>query len=80
MSWLLPLLHRNSSNPRSRLELGQELLDRLGTERLPSDSKTINEFCDVLFQWLSASNFKYWLHEFNIEIESRARNRRQNKH
>ncbi|KAK6743896.1 hypothetical protein RB195_010910 [Necator americanus] len=66
MSWLLPLLHRNSSNPRSRLELGQELLDRLGTERLPSDSKTINEFCDVLFQWLSASNFKVSL--LSLEI------------
>ncbi|CAJ0597548.1 unnamed protein product [Cylicocyclus nassatus] len=65
-SWLPTLLERNSSEPRARLELGQELLERLGQSRLPSDSKTINEYCDVLFQWLAASNFKVSL--LSLEI------------
>lgn len=58
MSWLSQLLERNSSDPRVRLELGQELLDHLAVSRLPSDTKIINEFCDVVFQWLASSNFK----------------------
>ena len=58
MSWLAPLLERNSSDPRVRLELGQELLDHLSSGRLSSDSKVITEFCDILFQWLAGSNFK----------------------
>ncbi|EYB97752.1 hypothetical protein Y032_0137g2002 [Ancylostoma ceylanicum] len=67
MSWLSPLLERNSSDPRVRMELGQELLDRLAAAgRLPSDSKTINEFCDILFQWMASSNFKVSL--LSLEI------------
>ncbi|PIO71130.1 HEAT repeat protein, partial [Teladorsagia circumcincta] len=58
MSWLSQVLERNSSDPRVRLELGRELLDRLAASRLPSDSKVLNEYCDVLFQWLACSNYK----------------------
>ncbi|VDL65655.1 unnamed protein product [Nippostrongylus brasiliensis] len=58
MSWLSQLLERNASDPRIRLELGQKILEQLVVSRLPSDSKLLNKFCDVLFQWLSSSNFK----------------------
>ncbi|VDM56105.1 unnamed protein product [Angiostrongylus costaricensis] len=57
--WLSLLLERNSFDPRVRLELGQQLLNELSNnQRLPSDSKALNDYCDVLFQWLSGSNFK----------------------
>ncbi|KAE9418914.1 hypothetical protein Angca_002329, partial [Angiostrongylus cantonensis] len=58
-SWLSLLLEQNSFDPRVRLELGQQLLNELSNnQRLPSDSKALNDYCDVLFQWLSGSNFK----------------------
>lgn len=58
MSWLGELLERNSSDPRERLELGQQLLSQLQIARLPSDSTLLNDFCDVVVQWLSGSNYK----------------------
>uniref|UniRef100_A0A1I7X753 V-ATPase_H_C domain-containing protein n=1 Tax=Heterorhabditis bacteriophora TaxID=37862 RepID=A0A1I7X753_HETBA len=58
MSWLSQLLEKNNPDPRVRLELGQLFLNHLTTARLPSDSKTINDYCDLIFQWISASNFK----------------------
>nr|CDJ92184.1 HEAT domain containing protein [Haemonchus contortus] len=66
MSWLSQVLERNGSDPRTRLELGRELLDHLAVNRLPSDSKILNEFCDVLFQWLASSNYKVSL--LSLEI------------
>ncbi|KJH53043.1 hypothetical protein DICVIV_00728 [Dictyocaulus viviparus] len=58
-SWLTLLLEQNSFDPRVRLELGQQLLNRLlQNQRLPSDSKILNDYCDMVFQWLSGSNFK----------------------
>ncbi|VDO72824.1 unnamed protein product [Haemonchus placei] len=66
MSWLSQVLERNGSDPRVRLELGRELLDHLAINRLPSDSKILNEFCDVLFQWLASSNYKVSL--LSLEI------------
>uniref|UniRef100_A0A0M3I8S0 TOG domain-containing protein n=1 Tax=Ascaris lumbricoides TaxID=6252 RepID=A0A0M3I8S0_ASCLU len=58
MSWLGELIEKNSSDPRQRLELGQQILAQLQTSRLPSDSTLLNDFCDLIVQWLSASNFK----------------------
>uniref|UniRef100_A0A158P843 TOG domain-containing protein n=1 Tax=Angiostrongylus cantonensis TaxID=6313 RepID=A0A158P843_ANGCA len=66
-SWLSLLLEQNSFDPRVRLELGQQLLNELSNnQRLPSDSKALNDYCDVLFQWLSGSNFKVSL--LSLEI------------
>lgn len=58
MSWLGELLEQNSSDPRARLELGQQLLSQLQISKLPSDSTLLNDFCDLVVQWLSGSNFK----------------------
>ncbi|KHN82063.1 Protein CLASP-1 [Toxocara canis] len=58
MSWLGELIEKNNSDPRQRLELGQHILAQLQTSRLPSDSTLLNDFCDLIVQWLSASNFK----------------------
>ncbi|VDK44285.1 unnamed protein product [Gongylonema pulchrum] len=58
MSWLGELLEQNSSDPRERLELGQQLLSQLQISRLPSDSTLLNDFCDLVVQWLSGSNYK----------------------
>ena len=71
MSWLLQYLDKNSPNPSTRLELSEQVLSppiclaffpqiihQLSHNRLPSDSKVLNTFCDVIFQWMSASNFK----------------------
>ncbi|VIO91504.1 Uncharacterized protein BM_BM2056 [Brugia malayi] len=58
MSWLGELLEQNSSDPRERLELGQQLLSQLQISRLSSDSTLLNDFCDLVVQWLSGSNYK----------------------
>ncbi|MCP9259429.1 hypothetical protein DINM_002375 [Dirofilaria immitis] len=58
MSWLGELLEQNSSDPRERLELGQQLLSQLQISKLPSDSSLLNDFCDLVVQWLSGSNYK----------------------
>lgn len=58
MSWLGELLAQNSSDPRERLELGQQLLSQLQISRLSSDSALLNDFCDLVVQWLSGSNYK----------------------
>ena len=57
-SWLGLLLERNSGDPRARLELGAEILERLKESRLPADSALLNDFCDLAIQWISASNYK----------------------
>ncbi|VDN03158.1 unnamed protein product [Thelazia callipaeda] len=58
MSWLIELLELNSPDPRQRLELGQQLLFQLQISNLTSDSRILNDFCDLLVQWLSGSNHK----------------------
>ncbi|KAK0407590.1 hypothetical protein QR680_003482 [Steinernema hermaphroditum] len=58
MSWLAELVTRNSPDPRVRLELGAEIVNIVSETRLPNDSKILNDFCDLIVQWMSASNFK----------------------
>ncbi|KAK0415854.1 hypothetical protein QR680_012157 [Steinernema hermaphroditum] len=58
MSWLAELVARNSPDPRVRLELGAEIVNIVSETRLPNDSKILNDFCDLIVQWMSASNFK----------------------
>uniref|UniRef100_A0A1I8AIJ0 TOG domain-containing protein n=1 Tax=Steinernema glaseri TaxID=37863 RepID=A0A1I8AIJ0_9BILA len=58
MSWLADLVARNSPDPRARLELGAEIVNAVSEQRLPADSKILNDFCDLIVQWMSASNFK----------------------
>lgn len=58
MSWLGELLEQNSSDPRERLELGQQILSQLQISKLSSDSTLLNDFCDLVVQWLSGSNYK----------------------
>ncbi|CAI4230385.1 unnamed protein product [Auanema sp. JU1783] len=65
-SWLAQLLDQNSSDPRNRLELAEHILDGFSHHRLPSDPRTLNEFCDVIFQWMSGSNFKVCLKSLEI--------------
>ncbi|GMS87313.1 hypothetical protein PENTCL1PPCAC_9488 [Pristionchus entomophagus] len=66
MSWLAALLERNSGDPRARLDLGAEILDRMRTARLPPDSGLLNDFCDLCVQWISASNYKVALMAFDL--------------
>ncbi|VDN57348.1 unnamed protein product [Dracunculus medinensis] len=58
MASLGELIQRNNSDPRERLELGQHILSQLQISKLPSDSTLLNDFCDLVVQWLSGSNFK----------------------
>ncbi|CAD6196018.1 unnamed protein product [Caenorhabditis auriculariae] len=57
-NWLALLLERNSADPLVRLKLGVLLQEELRQRGVPLHNKTIHEFCDVVFQWLVASNFK----------------------
>ncbi|GMT17338.1 hypothetical protein PFISCL1PPCAC_8635 [Pristionchus fissidentatus] len=66
MSWLAALLERNSGDPRARLDLGAEMLERMRTSRLPPDSGLLNDFCDLCVQWISASNYKVALLAFDL--------------
>lgn len=68
MSWLGELLEQNSSDPRGRLELGQQILSQLQISRLSSDSTLLNDFCDLVVQWLSGSNYKVRKINYNYSI------------
>ena len=62
---IVELLEKNSSDPRIRLELGQEILASFADQVLPSDSTVLTTFVDVMVQWLNGSNFKvpdYFVH------------------
>uniref|UniRef100_A0A914W2I6 TOG domain-containing protein n=1 Tax=Plectus sambesii TaxID=2011161 RepID=A0A914W2I6_9BILA len=61
MATINELLERNTTDPRARLEVGQELLAAFDRMRLPSDSTVITNFCDLIVQWLNGSNFKVGL-------------------
>lgn len=52
------LLEKNSGDPRLRLELAPRLQQLVLSLGLPDDSTVIHQFCDVMVQWLSSSNYK----------------------
>lgn len=66
MSWLCDLIAQNSPDPRQRIELSQQFLVQLQVSHLPSDSTLLNDFCDLILQWLSCSNFKVALNALEI--------------
>jgi hypothetical protein len=67
---LVELMDRNSSDPRNRLEIGQLMLESFAHNTLPSDSAQLNNFCDIMVQWMNGSNYKVCVfHMFDFEIE-----------
>ncbi|KRY60019.1 CLIP-associating protein 1 [Trichinella britovi] len=52
------LLNKNSTDPKTRVELGQQLLDLIQREGVPNDANNLTLFMDVMVQWLNGTNFK----------------------
>ncbi|KRY79872.1 CLIP-associating protein 1 [Trichinella pseudospiralis] len=52
------LLNKNSTDPKIRVELGQQLLDLIQREGIPNDANNLTSFMDVMVQWLNGTNFK----------------------
>ncbi|CAI5444727.1 unnamed protein product [Caenorhabditis angaria] len=57
-NWLHILLQSNSADPLERLKLGEILLNEVSQRKISAHSKLVNDFLDVMTQWLSGSNFK----------------------
>ncbi|OUC41054.1 hypothetical protein D917_00500, partial [Trichinella nativa] len=51
-------LNKNSTDPKTRVELGQQLLDLIQREGVPNDANNLTLFMDVMVQWLNGTNFK----------------------
>ncbi|CAB3402767.1 unnamed protein product [Caenorhabditis bovis] len=57
-NWLHILLQRNTADSLERLKLGNVILSEVSHRKISPHPKLVNDFLDVMCQWLSGSNFK----------------------